>query len=270
MAWTAPYGDVFNCPCDAPGGARIRPLVFYRSLFCLTTRLTATSCPSPTYLDGIDHHPYQLLQPQLAPFYFDDVAIPNMGQIVRVLHAAVKVHHALPNAPKRVLATEITWDSNPPSTAPGAAPPLEQACYYELSMYLLWRQGVDTVMLLQIRDRTSAFGFAQSFQWGGIFFYDGTPKPSFTAFRFPLVARRLDRRHIQVWGRAPSGGVLTLSRRLANHRWVTAAHLRVSAGQVFLVTLKGRGPLAVSGRVGANSSLPWTWGSAACPGHGRV
>lgn len=269
MAGTAPYGDRFNCGCQAPFRDRVRPVLFYRSLFCITSRLHATRCPSPTYLDGIDHHPYQLLPPQYRAYWGDDVAVPDIWKITRLLKAAVRLHHVLPGGRKRVWTTEITWDSNPPSTAPGAAPLAQQACYYELAMYLLWRQGVDTVMLLQLRDQPSMPGFTASFEWGGIFFNTSAPKPSYTAYSFPLVARRAGHGHIVVWGRAPRSGKLTLARR-AGRRWRALATLHVRAHQVFQVTLPWRGALNVRGQVGRATSLPWTWGSASCPRHGAV
>jgi hypothetical protein len=264
-AGTSPYGDpptVFW-----PGGQRMPPLVFYRSLFCLTSSLQTVSCPGPVYLNGIDHHPYEVPPPQRRAARPDDVAIPDIWKITRLLNAAVKAGTVLPNASKQVWVGELTWDTNPPSLNSIAAPIAEQACYIELADYLLWHQGVSTILELRLQDAAPLPPWNATFDWGGIYFYSGAPKPSATAFHFPLVAWRQNATRVQIWGRAPASGILTLKRRLLSGRWKVISRNTVAADQVFLVTSSWKGPVDVQASVGASKSLPWTTPTATCLGH---
>jgi hypothetical protein len=273
MAGTAPYGNPPNSttPAGAPHnvtGLRMAPMLFDRTLFCVAPGgRRAAGCPGPVYLDGIDHHPYQIPPPQIGAYRAGDVGIPDVHNLVSLVAAGVRNHTVLPTAHKRIFAGEVTWDSNPPSTAPGAAPIALQACYFELALYLLNSQGVDTVLWLQLRDWVSTPGFQFSFHWGGVFYYDGTPKPSATALRFPLVAWQLKHHHVGVWGRAPEAGRLVIERQLTSGRWVVLARLKVSRHQVFQTTVRFRGPMALRARIGSDASLTWAQPKAACPGH---
>ena len=103
MGGTAPYGD-------PPGGARMQPLAFYRSLFCLSRTRAPLRCPAPVHLDGVDHHPYGA-SPEQSAFFSDDVAVPNVWKIGRVLNAAVRDGHVLPRAHKDMWVTELGWNS---------------------------------------------------------------------------------------------------------------------------------------------------------------
>jgi hypothetical protein len=272
MAGTAPYGNPPNSTTPAGSrvitGLRMSPVLFDRTLFCVTPGgHTAPGCPGPTYLDGIDHHPYQIPPPQVGAYRSGDVGIPDVHRLVSVLAAGQRTHHVLPSGHKRIFAGEITWDSNPPSTAPGAAPIALQACYFQLALYLLWSQGVDTVLWLQLRDWVSTPGFLFSFHWGGVYYYNGTPKPSFTALRFPLVAWQLGGGLVEVWGRAPQAGTVAIQRQLRSGRWVVLRRLRARRQQVFQTTVRFHGPMAVRAQVGSNTSLTWTQPHASCPGH---
>ena len=87
-------------------------------------------------------------------------------------------------------ATEMWWDSNPP-TSPGS-PPGRQARWIEDALYQAWKDGASVVINLAIRDFTTSG--LQGGTGSGIFFADGRPKPSYTAFRFPFVTDRINRR----------------------------------------------------------------------------
>jgi hypothetical protein len=133
-----------------------------------------------------------------------------------------------------------------------------QARYLEQTMYLLWRQGVDTALWSEIRDAPPARRYVVHFLWGGLYFYSGRPKPAATAFRFPFVTSRLDSRRVRVWGRAPSAGPLTISLRVGPARWLPVARIPVTAKSVFLATLRLRGTVVLRAQVGRSVSLPWT------------
>jgi hypothetical protein len=246
MGGTAPYGQ-------PPGGVQMRPLAFYRAVFCL-----APACHGVARLDAVDNHPYEVVAPPTHhALWSDDVAVPDVWKISRTVDAAVRQGRVVPRGHKQTWVTEITWDSSPPD--PGGFPIATQARYVELAMYLLWQQGVHTILWLQIGDASPGSGLAGLFESGGMFYWSGRPKPAATALRFPLVAHRLRSDRVQVWGRAPAGGVLAISREHAG-RWFRVARFHVRRHQVFLKALQLRGPLVLQAQVGNETSLPWIQG----------
>jgi hypothetical protein len=248
-AGTAPYGD-------APGGQRMPPVAFDRTLFCLKDNagLTPASCPDPPHLDAVDHHPYGIGGPFWHAFNADDAAVPDIYKIARVLHAAERARHVLPRGPKRLWATEVSWDSSPPD--PFGVPIAEQARWLEQALYVLWSQGVDTVLWYQIVDSPPIPSYATTYQ-AGLYYLDGSPKPAAQAFRFPFVTQRLNRRQVGAWGRAPVGGKLAIE-VLRGRRWRVVRRLSVRVGQVFFPTLAIRGRAVFRARLGAQTSLTWT------------
>ena len=248
-AGTAPYGD-------PPGGQRMPPVEFDRYLFCLRddARLEPMSCPDPPHLDALSHHPYGIGGPLWHALNPDDAAVPDMYKIARVLHAAERVGHVLPAGPKQLWVTEISWDSSPPD--PDGVPILEQAHWLEQSFYVLWRQGVDTVLWLQIVDSPPIPNYGSTYQ-AGLYYLDGTAKPAAQAFRFPFVTRRLNARQIQAWGRSPAEGKVAIE-ELRGTRWVLLRRLSVLADQVFTTTLRVPGSATLRAQLGAQTSLPWT------------
>ena len=80
---------------------------------------------------------------------------------------------------------------------------------------------------LAIRDFTPSG--LQQWTGSGIFFADGRPKPAYTAFRFPFVTDRKNRRTIRAWGKAPAGGKLVIQRKRGK-RWLAVKKLRGSPG----------------------------------------
>lgn len=250
-AGTAPYGD-------PPGGQRMPPVAFDRTLFCLkdNANLTPAICPDPPHLDAVSHHPYGIGGPLWHALNADDAAVPDVYKIARVLHAAERADHALPRGPKQLWVTEVSWDSSPPD--PNGVPIIEQAHWLEQALYVLWSQGVDTVLWYQIVDSPPIPSYATSYQ-AGLFYLNGSPKPAAQAFRFPFVTKRLNRHQVQAWGRAPKRGKLAIE-MLRNRRWQVALTVPVRAGQVFLSTLTVRGSAVFRAQLGEITSLTWTQG----------
>lgn len=244
---TAPYGD-------GPGGARMQPVAFDRSLFCLRgSALRPTSCPDPPHLDVLSHHPYATGGPLQHAFNADDAAVPDVRKLARVLHAAERYGHVLPRTRKRLWVTEISWDSSPPD--PHGVPIARQARWLEQSLYVLWRQGVDTVLWLQIVDSPPIPDYADSYQ-AGVYFLSRAPKPAAVAYRFPFVVQRLGHARVLAWGRAPAPGQLSIQ-VLDHGRWRTLRRLGVQAGEVFAPTLKLRGRATLRAQLGSQTSLTW-------------
>jgi hypothetical protein len=247
MAGTAPYGD-------PPGGKRMRPLLFYRELFCLTVRLRPQRCPAPAHLDALDHHPYSS-RPTYRAYWSDDVAIVDVYKITRVLRAAERMRHVLPRGKKPLWVTEVAWNTNPPYAY--GTPLMEHARWTVQALYLLWRQGVSTVMALHIVDAASrAPDYPYAYGWDGLFYSNGQPKPAATAFQFPFMTHRSNRRTISVWGRAPAAGLLLIE-RLQGAGWAVRARVTVRARQVFTRRLFLRGGALLRAQVAGQTSLIW-------------
>ena len=250
-AGTAPYGD-------PPGGQRMPPVAFDRALFCLEddAALTPLSCPNPPHLDALSHHPYGIGGPLWHALNSDDAAVPDMYKIARVLHRAERVGHVKGAASPQLWVTEISWDSSPPD--PGGVPVARQARWLEQSLYVLWRQGVSTVLWLQIVDAPPVPNYGSTYQ-AGLYYLNGTAKPAAQAFRFPFVTQRLNGGHIQAWGLAPRGGKLAIE-QLRSGRWLVLRRLVVQSGQVFAVVLPVRGRAVLRAQADPETSLTWTQG----------
>ena len=249
-AGTAPFGDPF------PNGHRIMPARFVRELLCQRTvkgRLRATKCPQRPRFDVLAHHPYSVGAPTRHALNADDVSIPDIGKLTKILRAAERTHRALPRKRHRMWVTEVSYDSSPPD--PRGVPLATHARYLEQAFYLLWRQGVDTITWFQIRDSLPQPSYAASNQ-SGIYFADGRAKPARTAFRFPLVAERAGRATLRVWGRAPVAGMLRIERR-AGAGWKLVKVVRARRHRTFLVRIPARGRTTLRARVGGRTSLSW-------------
>src|SRR5262249_24733439 len=151
--------------------------------------------------------------------------------------------------PHAVWATEMWWNSNPPN--PGGWRLKTQARWIEDSLYQAWKDGASVVIGLTIRDVPDAPDGLQGGGQSGIFFADGTPKPSCVAFRFPFVTDRIKRRTIRAWGKAPASGRLVIQRKRGK-RWVAVKKLNVSQGAVFLAKLHLAGKQRLRAAVAGN------------------
>lgn len=247
-AGTAPYGD-------PPGGDRVPPVAFYRDLFCLKDNggLKPLRCPSRPHLDAISHHPYGIGGPLWHAQNPDDAAVPDVYKIVNVLKAAERSRHVLPNSRKQIWDTEVSWDSKPPD--PDGVPINKQARWVEQTMYVLWRQGVNTILWLQIVDAPPVPSYGTTNQ-GGTYYLNGQPKPAAQALRFPFVTQRTGRRRVNAWGRAPDGGTLRVE-VLRRKRWRTVRRVHVKPGRVFAVKLRIRRRFVARAQIGGDTSLTW-------------
>jgi hypothetical protein len=245
---TAPFGDV-------PGQPRMNPATFVQNLLCLRgARLRSAHCKTPAHFDVLDHHPFDIggpLQPAVNP---GDISVPDMGKLTRLLSAARRARTALPRGHKRLWAGELIWTSKPPD--PGGVPLLRHARWLEQALFVLWRQGVNTVFWLQIADDANAQSTGLG---GGLYFSNGRPKPAATAFLFPFVTQRQSSRQVRAWGRAPTTGRLSIQRRTGGH-WVTVKRIGVRKSATFFVPLKLAGAAKLRARVGRVTSVTWAQG----------
>jgi hypothetical protein len=225
-AGTAPFGD------PEPGGLRVMPALFWRVALCLeqtaTGGLRSGRCADPAHFDVLAHHPYSWGSPTTPALWPNDVAVPDIGKLTRLLRFAERTGQALPRIHHPIWVTEIGYDSSPPN--PGGLPLTEQARWLEQTLGELSRQGVGVVMWYQIVDQPPDPTYSASTQ-SGLYLLGGRPKPALTAFRFPLMTWD-DGTAMTVWGRAPAAGPLQIQRR-AGSGWQTIRTLTVSAGATF-------------------------------------
>jgi len=250
-AGTAPFGD------PLPGGHRIMPARFVREMLCLRRSkgrlLRAKSCPSPARFDVLAHHPYSVGRPTRRALNADDVSIPDIGKLTRLLRAAERLGTALPRKRHRMWVTEVSYDSSPPD--PDGVPVARHARFLEQAFYLLWKQGVDTITWFQVRDQLPQPSYAATVQ-SGVYFADGRAKPAQRAFRFPFVAERAGRAAVRVWGRAPVAGAVRIERR-AGAGWRLVRTVRATRHGTFAVRVATRSRMTLRARVGADTSLAW-------------
>jgi hypothetical protein len=249
-AGTGPFGD------PQPGGQRIQPALFWRIVLCLNETsnggLVGAGCRDPAHFDVLAHHPYSWGSPTQHALWPNDVAVPDLGKLTRLLRAAERDGGALPHIHHPLWVTEVSYNSSPP--APGGLSLGTQANWLEQTFAELWRQGASVVMWYEIVDapRDPIFGATDS----GLFFMNGRPKPALTAFSFPLTAWRDGRSGVEVWGRTPASGRLVLQ-ELVGSTWKPVRTLREGAGATFVMAMTASGPISLRALVGEQTSLVW-------------
>jgi len=249
-AGTAPFGD------PDPGGQRIMPARFVRDLLCLRQAggaLHGTGCGDPAHFDVLAHHPYSVGDPDTAALNDDDVSIPDLGKLTRLLRAAERSGGALPRVRHPLWVTEVGYNTKPPN--PYGVPAALAAQWTARTLRLLWGEGVALVCWNTIVDQPPVPSYLMTSQ-SGVYYLDGRPKPTLRAFRFPFVASRLGPARVELWGRAPQAGRLVLERR-RGARWSTARTLGVDAHGVFLVRVRAAGGAVWRARLGRQTSIAW-------------
>jgi hypothetical protein len=293
VAGTDPYGDPPGGPYP-PGTygptQRVYPVQFWQQLLCVhpvvskipvkskkkkgkkkrkkkvrrvVTYVRTQGCPGPALFDVFAHHPIDNtgggpLRSGPTPY---DVSTPDLGRLVSVLRGAEQAGTTLPGT-HPVWVTEFWWDSNPPN--PVGAPLGEQARWIEQSLYLFWKAGASAAINFQVGDTTARPDVHAGLQ-AGVYFIDGQAKPSLTAFRFPFVTERINKRKLIAWGKAPEGGTLSIQRQ-QGAGWATIKTVQVGKGAVFLTKLRSSRkqrkkpylratPLRAT--VGASQSVVW-------------
>jgi hypothetical protein len=263
---TSPYGDPPGGPY--PSGARVRPVQWWQKLLCVKPAkskgktkkrkarryVRAQNCPGQPMFDVLAHNPIDNTGggPLQHGPHENDASTPDLGRVVAVLRAAERLG-TVPGGRHPVWVTEFWWDSKPPN--PTGAPLATQARWLEQSLYLFWKGGADTAINFEFRDSAWAPDVRSGFQ-SGVYFLDGRPKPSLTAFRFPFVTEPIEERTLRAWGKAPEAGELRIQRQRGS-RWVTVKKFQVGKGEVFLTMLRLRGKQRLRATVGSSASLVW-------------
>jgi Cellulase (glycosyl hydrolase family 5) len=275
---TSPYGDNPGGPYPPPpNGPRVRPVQWWEDLLCVrdvkakkgkkkgkkgtaTRKLVrAPGCGGTAMFDVLAHQPIDNTGKgplQHGPNRYD-ASTPDLGRVVSVLRAGEKFGTAS-GGRHPVWVTEFWWDSKPPNRS--GAPLATQARWLQQSLYLFWKAGASAAINFAIRDTTEFPNTRNGFQ-SGIYFRDGRPKPSLTAFRFPFVTERINRTKLLAWGKAPKAGQLKIQRRQGK-RWMNIRKLRVGKGSVFQANLKLPGKQQLRAVVGKERSLVWKQAAA--------
>ena len=148
-AGTAPFGD------PEAGGMRVQPALFWEIALCLKTTATGglagAACRDPAHFDVLAHHPYSWGTPTQHAYWPNDVAVPDIGKLTRLLRAAERTGGALPHIHHPIWVTEMSYNSNPP--APGGLSLGTQAQWLEETFAELWREGVSVAMWYEIVDQ---------------------------------------------------------------------------------------------------------------------
>lgn len=250
-AGTAPFGDLH------PGEPRMPPVRFWRELLCVNKAARSTRCGKRVTFDAIAHHPYPIGRPTRTALNADDVVVPDMWKLTRLVKAAQRAGTVRPAGHKGVWATEISWDSRPD---PDGLPLSTQATWMQGAFYVLWKQGVDVITWWNMRDEAPVPSYAASLQ-SGIFFRgkvpgQDKPKPSARAFAFPFTAYRSGG-VAQAWGKAPRKGTVTVQAAI-RRKWVTVAHLKAGSNRIFSGRVRGLGAtVPMRAKSGASTSLTW-------------
>jgi hypothetical protein len=247
---TSPFGD-------GPGGRRMRPLFFWRKVLCLNKKLKQ-NCNHTTNFDIFGHNGINAPGdgPTQAARHPDDATPADFGDIRKMVRAAEKRGTA-PGGGHDIWSTETWYESKPPQRK--ALPLKAQARAMVGSMYVLWKQGAEAVIFLQLRDspydpkRHPLLGFQT-----GIYFLNNKAKPSAKAIEFPFVAERKGQKPTILWGIAPRSGKLRIEQKTGG-RWKKVAAKRATAGKVFnLKSGRVNGKrVKLRARVGNEMSMLW-------------
>lgn len=242
MGGLAPFGSLR--PSFRRG--RTAPVAFMRQLLCLDRRLRRT-CSERAWVDAYAHHPYSrggATQRALNP---DDATVPDIPKLNRIVRRAERLGTSMPRGRKPLWVTEMGWDTNPPDRT--GVPTSVQARWLRESFYVLWRAGVERVLVLQLRDQPQTG--SPTDRQAGILFRGQTPaedrpKPAFAAFRFPFVVDARSRGRALAWGVPPcAAACAVVVEQLRGRRWVRLARRRGGPDRVFraLVPAAGERPL---------------------------
>jgi hypothetical protein len=203
MGETAPIGT----------GKVVTPIAFLRGALCLSTSYRRSRSCGKLGADGYAHHAYTPRQgPTFKHRSANNVTIGTLSRLTRALDRAGRagaVRKAMP-----VYLTEFGVQSKPDRfTGVSLA---QQAEFIAISERIAYRnRRVRAFSQYLMRDDDPVGGQHPGFE-SGLRFADGRVKPSYGAFRTPLVAARGGSK-VTLWGLVrPAGGATTVELQYAN------------------------------------------------------
>lgn len=232
------------------GLKRTPPVTFLESLLCLDSKLARLACPRPAHFDLMASDPYDAYGPTVRATSPLDASAPDLAKLTRIVRAAVKAHTVVPSQPKPLWVTEFSYESNPPNRQGVSL--ATQARWLEQSFYVFAHEGVSTVLWYLVRDQPPPYSSDYA---SGVYFYNGKPKPSYTAFRFPFVVMPAGKR-VQMWGITPVSGTVQVQHRIGGS-WRTVAALHGGAGKIFFKDASNLSKGQYRATVAGQKSLVW-------------
>jgi hypothetical protein len=249
---TAPFGD-------PPGGSRIPPVQFWRDLLCVSAgaHLHSTRCAAHVHFDAISHHPYPIGPPTYHAINALDVTVPDLAKITQLIPVAERAGTVLPNGPKPLWITEISWESPPD---PNGLSFVDQALYLEGAIDVLFHEGASMFLWFNLRDQPLNPPKYTNLQ-SGVYSRGATPaqdvaKPSLTAYEFPFTAYRTNG-FARLWGMAPSAGPVAIEEQ-EGAKWVTVVTLAAAKTRIFSGSLLAGPRTNLRAVSGTSVSLTWT------------
>jgi hypothetical protein len=242
---------------DAPftGLQRVHPVTFLQNVLCLSPTLNRLECAGgPAHFDIDAADPYDSFAPTTHAINNADASAPDLGRLTAVTNAALKAGTLLPRKTKPLWVTEFGYESNPPNRS--AVSTATQAKWVEEGFYTFWHEGVSAAMWYLVRDQAPPYDVNY---FSGVYFRNGTPKPSFTAYRFPFVIMATTTgKPPQAWGIAPVGGAVKVQFKRA-HGWKTVKALHAGSGKVFDFSSASLAHGHYRATVSGQTSLVWNY-----------
>ena len=253
---TSPFGD-------DPGGRRVRPIFFWRQVFCLNNKLKR-NCTKQAKFDIFGHNAINSPGdgPKKAASHPDDATPSDMKDLTKVVRAAERAGTV--NGSRHPIWSTETWYESFPERK-NAFSLKGQAKAMQEAMYILWKQGVENVIWLQVRDTpfNPGDGTLLTFQTG-VYQANEKPKPAVAALQFPFVSKAKGKKgKATFWGIAPeagSGGQVVIEQKFGS-KWKSVDSAgSVAPGQTYFSKGKvkaKKGKATLRARQGSQTSLPW-------------
>ncbi|WP_249020863.1 hypothetical protein [Conexibacter sp. S30A1] len=242
---------------DAPftGLERTHPVTFLENLLCLSPQLRRVRCAGGgAHFNVLASDPYEAFSPTTPAVSPLDASAPDLARLTRVLNAGLAAHTVLPHTQKPLWVTEFSYQSDPPIHVSGTPSLATQARWLEQSFYVFWHEGVSTVLWYLLRDQAPPYTINYA---SGVYYYNGKPKPSLVAYRFPLVVSTDGRGRSQLWGIAPTSGTVRV--QVQRHGWRTVATFHRRAGAVFSLVSDKLAHGRYRATDGSQKSLVWVY-----------
>jgi hypothetical protein len=209
---TAPIGQQRG----GPSTKNMAPGLFVRRLLCLGDDLrplrgadaSAYGCGSfsPLGIRGFAHHPYTKggSQPPTSRVRnSDEITLAYIGRLERILSAAGRYGRIRRSTP--IYSTEYGIQTDPPDQFFGVSPD-KQAEYVNEADYMSWMdRRIRSVAQYNLVDDADVGGFNTGLIYNPNTM-DGARKPSYDAYRTPIVVVKRGASQVQVWGQARPAG----------------------------------------------------------------
>jgi hypothetical protein len=158
---------------------------------------------------GMAVHPYNqgaLFGPQQRYKTPTSMTIAQLPRLHRLLSGAYR-HGRIPSGARDVYVTEFGFQSKPPDRSFGAASLTDQARYINEADRLLYSDSrVKWVSQYEFTDAPDVSAFNT-----GLRLFSGALKPSYGAYRMPIVVTRRSANSVEVWGQVRPGTSSTVA-----------------------------------------------------------